>query len=163
MLDPYAAPQSNVEDVLSDFPSVPRRPVLVWVICCFYGFSSVASLLLAALFLFGGIPLSPEPRARIAAVDVELAFSVLASLLMVVFVVQLFRLRASAAGLGIVLLILTAASTTFQLLRADGPASSLAAARLDVSIFQISLLLGVAILAAVTAYTRRLAKQGLLR
>jgi hypothetical protein len=93
MSNPYEAPKSNtITNEVLDGPK--KRPVWVWAISIFYGFSAIYTPLSFYLIYSGLVPLAPAQKAYFDGLGiVDWVVTALGALIMLAAVVALFLLK----------------------------------------------------------------------
>ena len=153
MTNPYTPPDADLESARTK----RKRPGWVWAICLLYGFSAISSMILTPLMMSGAIPVPPEQTEALSRFGpARWAFSIFAALLLMAFVVQLFRLRASAFLLCATVFAISIGSTVVSALLGTLPASRMSTVGIASQAFSLGLLL------AVLLYTHHLRKKGVL-
>lgn len=152
--DQYAPPTAELEAE----PRRARRPGLVWVICLFYGYSALSSLIFLPLIMLDAIPLPEAQRELIGAIGpVQAIFNLGNALVLLAFSVQLFRLRKSAVPLCACVIAVSTLGWASQLL--FGPARP---AEIPMALSIGSALIGLGIAVAIYFYCRRLQERSIL-
>jgi hypothetical protein len=135
----------------------PARPLLVWLISVGYGLVALGGVANTLLLATGILPV-PEPH-RSALSDLgalQWMPSLVGAFLMLAFCMALFRLRASAVRWCEALLLVSLATTGFQLARLGIPDGALGHVALATTAFSLGLL------GAIYLYSRRLRSRGVL-
>ena len=134
-----------------------KRPILVWVVSLGYGLVALGSVINSFLLMTGAVPV-PEPyRSDLASLGpLQWVPSLVGSLLMFGFCVALFRLSATAVRWCEALLVVSVATTAFQLIRLGIPAGGIGQIAVATTAFSLGLL------AAIYLYSRRLRSRGAL-
>jgi len=133
-----------------------RRPKGVWLVSIFYTISALWTLLSSYLIFSGAIPLNREQETYYASITVvDWIITGTLSVISLSAAVSLFLLRKLAATLFMAALILSVLYSIYQivaknLLRVVAPGGF------------VGMLLGFALILAVTLYAQRLARRGVL-
>ena len=131
-----------------------RRPLLVWLVSLAFGSVGLATVVNTALVASGAVSIPETYRSQLLQLGtLQVAARSLAGLLMFLFSVALFRLRASAVRWCEVLIGLSLAITIHQVLRFGLPTSPAA---------MVAVAFSFLILAATYLYTRHIQAVGTL-
>ncbi len=153
MSTPYSAPKSDLASEKPDnAPS--ERPVGIWIISIFYGFSAVAGAASTAAVLLGVVPLPPEQAEYFSSLSiVDYLFTGCSLLLGLTAAVSLFRLKISAVKFFFGYAALNLGYTAWSIIQKD---------YLEVVGNPFAALVGPGILVLVCIYVWRVGKKGVL-
>lgn len=139
-------------------PKKPKRPVWVWIICIFYAFSALWTILSFYLILSRSIPVTPPVKAYMESLGaIDYAATIILLLLSLSATLTLFMLRKEAYYLFCTSLIINIAMTIWHSI-AKGALEAMASIKGSMT----GAVIGWAILSAICIYSRHLKSRQIL-